>query len=81
VGIYHLKIMASPACKSCKYFYPDPFGSNEGECLDPTKRIYPRRLAGSEVSAPVVPDGSEYTCDNWAAPNEPNTRISESREE
>lgn len=64
--------MAEPACKDCKFF-DQGFRSEGGECRDPSKRIYPRRSAASEVECPWVQDGREYTCRNWTSKDEANT--------
>ena len=49
---------------------------NGGECLDKTKRIYPRRTIPSEANPPYITDGEIYTCLNHEArgvsPNAPH---------
>ncbi len=58
--------MACPPCSQCKHFYQPPLTTVGGECRDPSKRIYPRRAAASEVDAPWIHDEEVYTCRNWA---------------
>lgn len=59
--------MAEPACKDCKFFYQPPLATKGGECMDPTKRIFPRRTASSEVDPPQIIDEEIYTCRNWTS--------------
>jgi hypothetical protein len=59
--------MAEPACKDCKFFYQPPLTNKGGECMDPTKRIFPRRTASSEVDPPEIIDEEIYTCRNWTS--------------
>lgn len=67
--------MADPACKDCKHFYQPPLTSKGGECMDRTKRIYPRRTAASEVDAPWIHDEEIYTCGNWTEKDTANKEI------
>lgn len=61
--------MADPGCATCRYFRPAMFQSDDnpefhrGECMDESKRIYPRRGVPSDMTAPDV--YGYQTCDNW----------------
>lgn len=63
--------MSEPACKTCRHFQPCALDENSGECMDRTKRIYPRRTAACEVSPPWIVVAEAFTCANHEAEKKP----------